>query len=666
MFHRLSLFIVACFMLFATVVKADFPACAQPCLGKASPGSCSLQDNACLCRNASYCNATNTCFKNSCSQTDWKAAYDYSVALCNQAGVTQGSVLNPPTKRAAEAKRTFAAAHIRHPVVSKAAITNPPDDLRAPARSPDGELGEVVEWWKRGGEGWLQDLGIEPQILPPEPSIHDAESLTGPISHEDHDKIASALLTATILPSSKTRNEANKRSSNIKASETVAKAFGYTAPSRAFLSRTLELLSISMAVLLEVEQTLGRGLFEELKEAEMEEKSEAARKEQEHGWGGKWGRWAATGGGIILGGVAIGLTGGLAAPALLPLLPFLSASTAPIVLGSLFGVAGGGLAGNRVRKRWGGVERFEFEQIAGGNEDSMGHSKSSYAVYRRKGHSSSGGGSNPDYKEDSQEGKQTPSLVATICVPGITLDTEDEGLYAYKDALATILARPTRDVFVLKHSPDVMLSTGETLNTWIRNKLLTKAGKEVLARTAFNAVLAAVSLPMMIYSTTGLALDNDWIRACDKAKKAGNLLSEVLKEKVQGERPVTMVASSLGALALFKALTVLAESDEPKEPLVDSVFLISLPQVISPREWEKVRKVVGRRIVNVYSSRDFVLASVGRLHEVFSGAGFGGMAGLNAVNVHGVEDIDMSEIVGGHFDINSNMTKILELVSVNK
>ncbi|KAG8715037.1 hypothetical protein FRC11_005997 [Ceratobasidium sp. 423] len=431
MFHRLSLFVVVCSVLFATIANAQFPSCAEckcstsasgsrtdlywlvACIGTASPGNCSLTDNACLCQNAAYCNATNTCFKNSCSSTDWKAAYDYSVSLCNQAGVTQGNILNPPTKRAivAEAKRTPAPAHVRP----------------------------------------------------------------------------------------KSKDEANKQSSDAKASEAVAKAFGYTAASRAFLSWTLELLSISIPVLLEVEKTLGRDLFEELKEAEMKEKSEAARKEQEHGWGGKWGRWAATGGGIILGGVAIGLTGGLAAPALLPLLPFLSASTAPIVLGSLFGVAGGGLAGNRVRKRWGGVERFEFEQIAGGNEDSMAHAKASYAVYRPNGHGSSEGGSTPD-KEDSRGGKQTPpSLVATICVPGITLDSEDEGLYAYKDALATTLARPTRDVFVLKHSPDVMLSTGETLNTWIRNKLLTKAGKEVLSRTAFNAVLAAVSLPMTIY-----------------------------------------------------------------------------------------------------------------------------------------------------------------------
>jgi hypothetical protein len=105
-----------------------------------------------------------------------------------------------------------------------------------------------------------------------------------------------------------------------------------------------------------------------------------------------------------------------------------------------------------------------------------------------------------------------------------------------------------------------MLTTGQTLNTWITDKLLTGAGKEVLAQTAFNAVLAAVSLPMRIYtyvfvkgywllcllchhSVAGFALDNHWIRASDKARKAGSILSEVLKEKVQGERPVTMVRS---------------------------------------------------------------------------------------------------------------------------
>ncbi|CAE6402842.1 unnamed protein product [Rhizoctonia solani] len=115
MFCRLSFLVVAFITFFATVANAQFPSCAEPCIGQASPGSCSLSDNTCLCQNASYCNATNTCFKNSCSATDWKAAYDYSVSLCNQAGVTQGNILNPPTKRtiAFEARHTFVPVYVR-------------------------------------------------------------------------------------------------------------------------------------------------------------------------------------------------------------------------------------------------------------------------------------------------------------------------------------------------------------------------------------------------------------------------------------------------------------------------------------------------------------------------------------------------------------------------
>ncbi|KAH7337456.1 hypothetical protein B0J17DRAFT_718219 [Rhizoctonia solani] len=101
MFHRLSLFILASLMLFATVANAQFPSCAQSCIGQASPGSCSLTDNTCMCQNASYCNATNNCFQSSCSNADWKTAYDYAVELCRQAGVTQTNVMNPPAKRTA-------------------------------------------------------------------------------------------------------------------------------------------------------------------------------------------------------------------------------------------------------------------------------------------------------------------------------------------------------------------------------------------------------------------------------------------------------------------------------------------------------------------------------------------------------------------------------------
>ncbi|CAE6433594.1 unnamed protein product [Rhizoctonia solani] len=104
MFNRLSLFVLASLAVFVT---AQYPSCAQSCVGQASPGSCSLTDNACLCQNASYCNTTNDCFRTSCSYADWTSAYNYSVQLCNQAGVTESNTEHPPRKRA------VTPAHVR-------------------------------------------------------------------------------------------------------------------------------------------------------------------------------------------------------------------------------------------------------------------------------------------------------------------------------------------------------------------------------------------------------------------------------------------------------------------------------------------------------------------------------------------------------------------------
>ncbi|KAJ1301257.1 hypothetical protein OPQ81_003665 [Rhizoctonia solani] len=114
MFNRLCFFLMAFLMLFAAVAKADYPPCAQPCVGQPDPGSCSLTDNNCLCQNSSFCNATNDCFRTSCSYNDWTTAYNYAVSLCNQAGVTQNNILNPPKKRsvAPQAKRMLGSAHV--------------------------------------------------------------------------------------------------------------------------------------------------------------------------------------------------------------------------------------------------------------------------------------------------------------------------------------------------------------------------------------------------------------------------------------------------------------------------------------------------------------------------------------------------------------------------
>ena len=82
-------------------------------------------------------------------------------------------------------------------------------------------------------------------------------------------------------------------------------------------------------------------------------------------------KWAATGAGFLAGGVLLGVTGGLAAPLIAPLLvtatggalSFLATSGGAVLLGTLFGVTGGGLTAFRAKRRMEGIEEFEFVKI---------------------------------------------------------------------------------------------------------------------------------------------------------------------------------------------------------------------------------------------------------------------------------------------------------------
>lgn len=114
-----------------------------------------------------------------------------------------------------------------------------------------------------------------------------------------------------------------------------------------------------------------------------------------------------------------------------------------------------------------------------------------------------------------------------------------------------------------------------------------------------------------------MSLDNTWQQSQDRAKKAGRLLGEVLEKKVQGERPVILVGTSLGALTILTALQYLASLPGGDVPAyVESAYLISLPAAPNPEEWANVRKVVARRVVNAYSESDWVLAGVVRYVQV--------------------------------------------------
>lgn len=124
--------------------------------------------------------------------------------------------------------------------------------------------------------------------------------------------------------------------------------------------------------------------------------------------------------------------------------------------------------------------------------------------------------------------------------------------------------------------------------------------------------------------------------------KAGAVLGDLLAQRVLGKRPVTLVGYSLGSLVIYEALLELASRPAAETlHLVQDVYLFGAPVPADQDEWTKIRRVVAGRVVNGYSSNDYVLAVLSRAADARWN-----VAGLEPVDVKGVENVDCGEVHG--------------------
>jgi len=136
--------------------------------------------------------------------------------------------------------------------------------------------------------------------------------------------------------------------------------------------------------------------------------------------------------------------------------------------------------------------------------------------------------------------------------------------------------------------------------------------------------------------------DNPYNNARALAIKTGKVLGNLLASRVFGNRPVTLVGYSLGSVVIFEALKYLA-SLPPSESfhLIEDVYLYGSPISNSTATWSSIRRIVSGRLVNGYTSEDYVLAIVSRVSNVSWG-----MAGLQPVDVMGVENVECKGVDG--------------------
>eukprot|EP00761_Pharyngomonas_kirbyi_P002824 gb/GECH01002828.1/.p1 GENE.gb/GECH01002828.1/~~gb/GECH01002828.1/.p1 ORF type:complete len:558 (+),score=137.25 gb/GECH01002828.1/:1-1674(+) len=358
------------------------------------------------------------------------------------------------------------------------------------------------------------------------------------------------------------------------------------------------------------------------------------------------GRWWKIGLGAVVGGTALILTGGLAAPIVLPALgglavavsgaasvvglgsaaaaggALLMAGGVPMITG-LFGATGAGLTAYKMSKRTGSLSRFEFQSM---NEQ------------KRSGMQVVIGISGWIQKNESEFSKHWESL--------------QEG-------------SPFGEHYALVWEPSVLRNFGKAVRDLILSSVASEAAKWWIKTVSASmaSVIAAVGWPMTILSVTKL-IDNPWNMVVNRAEKAGRLMAEVLIERVHGNRPVSLVGYSVGARAIFFCLEELANRGE--YGIVENVALLggAIPCRDSDRErWQQVRKVVAGRLINAYATYDWVLAYLYRTaHLTYS------VAGLWPVKVDGVENHDVSDLIKGHGDYSKPevLSKLLEGLELQK
>ncbi|KAF9277507.1 hypothetical protein BGZ68_009237 [Mortierella alpina] len=339
-------------------------------------------------------------------------------------------------------------------------------------------------------------------------------------------------------------------------------------------------------------------------------------------------KYVATGLSIAAGATVIGLTGGLAAPLVAVGAGVLLGSGAAVlgttagiaVMASLFGLAGGGLAGYKMHRRTRDLKVLSFTPIV---------------------------------KDPTLP--QIPSLHLAIVISGYLFD-ESEVLDAWQGTADHALEG--NDVFHLTFEPAELVTLGNAFKTFVATEAVRMVSTQVISQTVFAALASALVLPFGLMRAGDL-IDNPWVVAMDRARKSGYVLADILMERVQGNRPTTLIGYSTGAVVIWECLLELAKRKE--NGLVNSVVLLGAPiKTDQIEKWKAASSVVSHRFINGYSKKDVVLGSIFRLSAL--GLDVAGLQPVDAVSR--IENVDLSDIVGGHLEYRENLNMVISLLGV--
>jgi hypothetical protein len=200
-------------------------------------------------------------------------------------------------------------------------------------------------------------------------------------------------------------------------------------------------------------------------------------------------------------------------------------------------------------------------------------------------------------------------------------------------------------------------------------ELVSGGTAQLLKHTALSTLLSAFAWPYALVNAANM-IDGTWTLAVERCDEAGKELARSLLYSSAGYRPVTLVGFSFGARTVYSCLKELVRYQDMwedtrqsgksqvhgdstyanmREPasIVEDAILMGLPNHLSLSSWKACRQVVSGRLVNCFSQKDLILSLM------FQFKRFGGLkpvCGVCAVNVSGVENFDVTDLISGHQD----------------
>ncbi|XP_054503793.2 transmembrane and coiled-coil domain-containing protein 4 [Agelaius phoeniceus] len=391
----------------------------------------------------------------------------------------------------------------------------------------------------------------------------------------------------------------------------------YDARARVLICRVSWLLRIPLEDL----EVLEESLLESLKEQKEEESetAEVSRKKKEKRK--KLKRYLLIGLATVGGGTVIGLTGGLAAPLVAAGAATIIGSAGAAALGStagiavmasLFGAAGAGLTGYKMKKRVGAIEEFEFLPLT--------------------------------------EGKQ---LHITIAITGWLCT----GKYGSFTAPWSSMLHSSEQ-YCLAWESKYLMELGNALDSLL-NGFVNMMAQEALKFTVLSGIVTALTWPASLL-TVASVIDNPWGVCLHRSAEVGKHLAHILLSRQQGQRPVTLIGFSLGARVIYFCLQEMAQ-EKDSQGIIEDVVLLGAPVEGEAKHWRALTRVVSGRIINGFCRGDWLLSFVYRTSSVQLN-----VAGLQPVDLDDrrMVNMDLSSVVKGHLDYMKQMDTILKAVGI--